>query len=123
MVGYDRYFTKAAYHQLEYLYPLVRLHTNFFQPICKLVGQQRDGAKVHKQYDRAQTPYQRLLTTTVLTAAQRKQLHILYQALDPVKLRAQIDDALRTLWQMAELDPRTEAETAALGQLETTDNP
>jgi hypothetical protein len=123
LVGYDRYTSKAAYHQLEYLYPLVRLHTNFFQPICKLVGRQRDGAKVHRQYDRAQTPYQRLLASGVLSPAQRKQLALLYHALNPVNLRAQIDEALRSLWHMAEPDPRYDAEITALAGLETTANP
>jgi hypothetical protein len=123
LVGCDRYSTQAAYHQLEYLYPLVRLHPNFFQPICKLVGRERDGAKVHKQYDRAQTPYQRLLASGVLSKAERKRLTLLYQALNPLQLYMQIDEALRTLWQIAELDPRTAEETAALAELETAGNP
>jgi hypothetical protein len=122
LVGYDRYSTQAAYHQLEYLYPLVRLHANFFQPICKLVARERDGAKVHKQYDRAQTPYQRLLASGVLSRTQRKRLALLYQALNPLQLRTQLDDALRTLWQMAQPDPRTGEETSALDELETAGN-
>jgi hypothetical protein len=123
LVGYDRYCTKAAYHQLEYLYPLVRLHSNFFQPICKLIGRERDGAKVHKQYDRAQTPYQRLLASDRLSKAERNRLALLYQALNPLQLRTQIDDALHTLWQMAQPDPRTGEETAALAQLQAASNP
>jgi hypothetical protein len=123
LVGYDRYSTKAAYRQLEYLYPLVRLHTNFFQPLCKLVARERDGAKVHKRYDRAQTPHQRLLATGVLSKAERQRQAILYQALNPLQLRLQIDDALRILWQMARPDPRTGEETAALMELDTAGNP
>ncbi|MFN8522841.1 MAG: hypothetical protein U0821_07005 [Chloroflexota bacterium] len=34
---------------------------NYLQPICKLVTKDRDGAKVRRQYDAAQTPYQRVL--------------------------------------------------------------
>ena len=123
LVGYDRYSSKAAYHQLEYLYTLVRLHTNFFQPVCKLVSRERDGGKVYKRYDRAQTPYQRLLASGVLTKAQRQRLALLYQALNPVQLRTQIDDALHALWQMNEPDARTEAEIATLAQLDATVNP
>jgi hypothetical protein len=123
LVGYDRYSTKEAYHQLEYLYTLVRLHTNFFQPPCKLIRRERDGAKVHKRYDRAQTPYQRLLATAVLSKAQRKRLAMLYQALNPLQLRTQIDDALHSLWQMAQPDPRADEEAAALAKLDTAGNP
>ena len=123
LVGYDRYSTKAAYHQLEYLYPLVRLHTNFFQPLCKLLGRERNGAKVHKSYDRAQTPYQRLLASGVLSKTRRKQQALLFQALNPLQLREHIDDALRTLWQMAQPDPRTAEETATLAELDSAANP
>jgi len=118
LVGYERYSTKAAYRQLEYLYTLVRLHTNFFQPICRLVSREREGARVHKQYDRAQTPYQRLLASKALSPSQDKELALLYQGVNPIELRSQIDEALRKLWRMAEPDPRTKAEAAILAQLD-----
>jgi hypothetical protein len=56
LVGYDRFASKAAYAQLTRVYQLARLHVNFFQPVQKLVSKQRDGAHVHRVYDRAQTP-------------------------------------------------------------------
>lgn len=118
LVGYERYSTKAAYRQLEYLYTLVRLHTNFFQPICRLVSREREGARVHKQYDQAQTPYQRLLASKALSPSQAKELALLYQGVNPIQLRSQIDDALRELWRMAERDPRTKAEAAFLERLD-----
>jgi len=118
LVGYDRYNSKKAYHQLEQLYTLVRLQTNFFQPTCKLISRHRDGGKVRKQYHRAQTPYQRLLASGALPPTKRRQLDLLYQALNPVKLRAQIDAGLRELWTLAEPDPRTENETFALDKLD-----
>jgi len=37
----------------------------------KLVSKTRHGAKVHKVYDTAQTPYQRLLEAGVLTEAKK----------------------------------------------------
>jgi hypothetical protein len=39
----------------------LRLQTNFFSPQQKLTEKHREGAKVTKRYDRAQTPYQRVL--------------------------------------------------------------
>jgi hypothetical protein len=122
LVGYDRYATKAAYRQLNYLYHLVSLYANFFQPICKLTDRRREGATVRKQYDRAQTPYQRLLSTRVLRKSQRRRLGAIYQVLNPVQLRKQIDEALRTLWEMSAPDPRAKAETAALAKIETSRN-
>jgi len=43
LVGYDRYATRQAYDQLAYLYSLVRLYINFFQPISKVISCQRQG--------------------------------------------------------------------------------
>jgi len=116
-IGYDRYVTKEAYEQLRHLYQVVRLYVNFFQPISKLIGKRREGAKVHKQYDRAQRPYQRLRATTALSQSQRDGLAALYEYLNPVQLRQQIDRELGILWKMAQPDSRAEAEAAALAKI------
>ena len=118
LVGYERYTSKAAYRQLENLYPLVRSYVNFFQPICKLIGTHREGAKVHRQYDRAQSPYQRLLAAGALDETKAQQLAELYQSLNPLTLRRQIDDALRDLWRLASPDARAEKEHAALAEMD-----
>jgi hypothetical protein len=117
-VGYDRYSTKEAHEQLAYLYRLLRLYVNFFQPLCKLIGKRREGAKLHKQYDRAQTPYQRLQATQALSPSQREGLAALYQYLNPVQLRKEIEEALCELWKMAQPDPRAKAEAAALAKID-----
>ena len=101
LIGYDRYSSQAAYEQLQRLYGYVRLYVNYFQPVSKLVGKERDGAKVRKRYDQAQTPYQRLLASNALDEAQRKSLAKLYATLNPAELRRNIDEALDTLWKLA----------------------
>ena len=68
LIGYDRYASKAAYAQLARVYDLARLHINFFQPVQQLVRKERRGPRVHRVYDRARTPYQRLGATGVLSA-------------------------------------------------------
>ncbi len=102
LIGYDRYTTRAALAQLNALYVVLRLYRNFFQPLRKLTAKIRHGARVTKRYDRAQTPHQRLLASGVLTPDQRAALETLYLTLNPVTLRAQIDEALRRLWQLAD---------------------
>ena len=102
LIGYDRYSTKAAYEQMQRLYENVRLYVNFFQPVSKLVSKERVGAKVKKRYDKAQTPYQRLLEAGVLGEAERQALEQLYRSLNPVELRAKIDRELEVLWRMAD---------------------
>jgi hypothetical protein len=110
LIGYDRYSSQAAYAQMQRLYSVVRLYVNFFQPTSKLLRKERDGAKVHKTYDPARTPYQRLLAANVLDDAQRTALATLYARLNPVKLRTQIDDALEALWKLTD---RSRTPTAA----------
>ena len=61
LVGYDRYTSEAAMGQLRRLYSLLSHYVNFFQPVMKLAHKNRNGARVHKTYDQARTPYQRLL--------------------------------------------------------------
>ena len=97
-VGYERYDTKASFECLGRVYDLVRLYINFFQPTMKLVSKTRHGAKVHKVYDTAQTPYHRLVQSDVLTEPKKGELAATYQTLNPVKLRKQINDNLERLW-------------------------
>ena len=64
--------SKAAFQALEGIYTLLRLYINYFQPVLKLVAKTRHGAKVHKVYDKAQTPYERLLKSGVLSDEKKR---------------------------------------------------
>ncbi len=105
LVGYDRFASKAAYAQLARVYALARLHVNFFQPVQKLVTTHRQGARVHRVYDRAQTPNQRLCASGVLAPRVREALEAPYQGLNPLQLRRELDAALDRLWTLAAPDP------------------
>ena len=105
LVGYDRYTSRAAYAQLGRVYRLVRLHANFFQPVQRLLHKARQGARVHRVYDRAQTPYQRLCARPALAPGSQQALATLYRSLNPLQLRREIDAALTTLWRLATRAP------------------
>lgn len=102
LVGYDRYATKAAFECLGRIYALVRMYVNFFQPTMKLVNKTRHGAKVHKVYDIARTPYQRLIGSGVITTEKQMELASIYQGLSPVYLLKQINDNIEKLWRLAD---------------------
>lgn len=102
VIGYDRFSSKASFKALEDVYTLLRLYVNFFQPVLKLVKKTRHGAKVHKVYDTAQTPYQRLLNSGLLTEDKKRELASIYGALNPVMLLKQIRKAVEHLWTLAE---------------------
>jgi hypothetical protein len=101
LVGYDRYDSKAALEALNRVYNLTRLYVNFFQPDMKLVHKSRNGAKVRKVYDKAQTPYQRLLAAGVLNEVKRQELAAMYHRLNPTLLLRQINQNLERLWGLA----------------------
>ena len=101
LVGYDRYDSKAALEALNRVYNLTRLYVNFFQPDMKLVHKSRNGAKVRKVYDNAQTPYRRLLSAGILTEVKAQELASTYHRLNPALLLRQINENLERLWDMA----------------------
>jgi hypothetical protein len=101
LIGYDRYNSRAALEVLNRIYELTRLYINFFQPVMKLVSKSRHGAKVYKVYDTAQTPYQRLLRSGVLTEAKQQKLATTYYSLHPVLLLKQINENLEKLYATA----------------------
>ena len=102
IIGYDRFSTRAAFTALNDIYTLLRLFMNFFQPVLKLAGKTRHGARVHKVYDVARTPYQRLLASGVLTEEKKLQLATVYNALNPVTLRKQLIKDVQHLWTLAD---------------------
>ncbi len=102
LIGYHRHNSRAALKALNDVYNLTRLYINFFQPVMKLVHKTRHGAKVHKVYDTAQTPYQRLLIAGILTETKRQELAAIYHRLNPVTLLRQINENLEHLWNLAE---------------------
>jgi len=101
VIDYDRFSSKEAFKTLDDVYTLLRLYVNFFQPVLKLVGKSRNGAKVHRVYDIAQTPYQRLLKSGALTEEKRRELEVVYTALNPVTLLRQIRQTVEYLWTLA----------------------
>lgn len=100
VIGRDRYSSKQAYETLNRVYHLLRLYVNFFQPVMKLVSKTRHGAKVHRVYDMAQTPYQRVLKAGVLTDTKKVELYTTYSHLNPVRLLKQINDNVESLWRL-----------------------
>ena len=111
LVGYARYDTPAAVAQLTRVYDLLRLWTNHWQPVRKLVERTHDRVtgKTAKRYDAAATPYRRLLAAVEergpnaqLAAANRfKRLAGEHALWGPTALRAQLAAALGRLTPLA----------------------
>src|SRR5438309_6936904 len=83
------------------LYERMWLYYNLFQPVMHLREKIVEGDKVRRKWDEAQTPYQRLLVTGVLSQEQQERLHALYEQTNPLRLREEIYTGLTLLWDAA----------------------
>ena len=75
---------------LNELYVHLRLYTNYFQPVMKLLSKERNGAKVKKKYDESKTPYQRLMEMPEISSKAKQRLKAEYATLNPAQLKREI---------------------------------
>jgi hypothetical protein len=101
VVGYDRFSGEAALRQLAELYRALRLYVNIFQPSMKLQSKRREGSHVHRKYDAAQTPLERLRAAGVLEVQHMLALEQVAQILDPLQLLSQLEQLQKALWRHA----------------------
>lgn len=98
-VGYLRYDTQEELEILQDLYRNeLRLYKNFFQPQMKLVSKIRIKGKIHRKYDRAKTPYQRIMEDAGIDKETKQELTSIYQSLNPAELKRTIDKKLDNLY-------------------------
>lgn len=99
LVGYHRYDTERQVNLLNDLYRNEwRLYENFFQPTVKLIEKKRIGGHVHKKYDKAKTPYTRIMNSDQVDAATKEQLRQMYLSLNPAALKRRIIKKLDVLF-------------------------
>jgi len=90
VVGYHRYDTAAELSLLNKIWILQSLMTNYFYPQQKLISKARDGAKVIKKYDRAQTPHHRAERHGALGTEDKNILADTYGELNPAAIQRDI---------------------------------
>ena len=100
-VGYLRYDTEGELAVLNELYQHLRLYTNYFQPVMKLLSKERIGSKVRKKYDLPRTQFQRVLTSPQLEKDKKQRLKKEYARLNPAELKRQITRLQNELLELA----------------------
>lgn len=83
------------------LYTQMRVYYNLFQPVMHLTAKIVEGHTVRRKWDQAQTPYQRLVATGVLSPEQQAEWQTLYEQTNPLRLREEIYAGLAVLWDEA----------------------
>ena len=89
-VGHGRYVGTKTLENLNELYALIRLRTNFFLPSMKLLEKQRVGSRVRKKYDEPKTPYQRVLESALVKKSVKKALREQYESVNLAELNRRI---------------------------------
>lgn len=99
--GYLRFDTQEEMGIMNDLYRNeLRLFKNFFQPVMKLERKVRLKGKIHRKYDKAITPYQRILNSNQIDAETKKKLKAVYEELNPALLKRSIDVKIKKLYEI-----------------------
>jgi len=99
--GTIRLDTADQVQAMNRLYEKMWLYYNFFQPVMHLQEKIHQGDHVVRHWDQAQTPYERLLATGILSHEQQRQLQALYDQTHPMVLRKEIYHLLAALWDLS----------------------
>jgi hypothetical protein len=116
-VGYARYDTDEQLALLNELYTHLRLYTNFFMPSMKLISRQREGSRVRKRYDKALTPFQRVIASPYVGRAQKRNLNTQYESLNPAELKRSIERLQNRLYKTRNQIERSPAQAKRLEAL------
>jgi hypothetical protein len=100
-LGYDRFDNPYVVPLLNDLFKNEwRLFHNFFCPSVKLIEKERIGSKTIKKHDSPKTPYQRIMKSKHIAKESKQQLTIIFNSLNPFKLRKAIEEKLSVIFKM-----------------------
>ena len=91
VLGYARFETHAQLSLVNRILSLYGFYVNFFQPVDRLREKIRNGPRTTRQYDKALTPYQRILLCPEINHNIKEKLSAIYVKLNPADLKRRID--------------------------------
>ncbi len=110
-MGYLRHDTDEELHALNELYIYLDSYVNYFQPVLKLMSKIRAGSKVTKKYDKAKTPFRRVLESEHIDDKIKKSLKREYVRLNPAELKRNFARLQDKLLKLNTLKKKVEKET------------
>ena len=99
LLGYERFDNHTQLGLINDLYRHERrLFSNFFRPVMKIACKEKaNNSLCHKIYDRAKTPYHRIMGSDQVSEEQKGRLQELYLSLNPVQLKRAIDEKVKII--------------------------
>jgi hypothetical protein len=98
-LGYERLDTEAQCESLNALYDQMWVYYNLFQPVLHLASKTVVDGRLKRRWDKARTPYDRVMGTGVLGQHQQAQLAVMYTQTNPRRLRREIYQELQQMWE------------------------
>ena len=90
-IGYTRLDVQQTVSILNQLYCKLETYLNHFVPSRKCIEKIKIGSKYRRVYDKAQTPYTRLLNYPNIDSKIKQNLQQLHSTLNPLNLKQDID--------------------------------
>ena len=113
-LGYHRYSGPVACQTIAYLFDYVRRYVNIFQPSFKLLSKSRIGAKVTKKFLAPQTPCDRLLGDSRVSAESKEYLATIRREQDPLELLHEIRKTQEALVSLSTESSLSQAQQSSL---------
>jgi len=102
-IGYLRYDTEEEMDLINEIYRNeLRLFKNFFQPVMKLKEKIRIKGRVHRKYEEAKTPYQRIMESDQIDVKTKEKLKLTYENMNPAEIKRELDRKLDILCKVYE---------------------
>jgi len=96
VTGYERITDEEIVEAIDDMYQNEhRLLTNFFYTTLKLKEKKREGGRIIKKHERAQTPYHRILESDKISQEIKNKLKQQYIHLNPAELQRKLQKKLR----------------------------
>ena len=90
-LGYTRYDGHDVIPVINELYDVLDLYLNHFVPSRKCIEKVKIGSKYKRRYDKAQTPYARVLQHEAIDQSVKDRLTAEHEQLNPLLLKRKID--------------------------------
>jgi len=96
-LGYTRYDCKDTVEVMNGLYAVLDVYLNHFVTSRKTLEKVRIGSKYKRRYDKAQTPYARVLADPTIDQKVKDKLKSEHQKLNPLLLKKQVDTLINRI--------------------------
>ncbi len=97
-VGYDRLDCRQTVPVLNDLYQALGVYLNHFVAVRKCIKKVRIGSRYKRVYDKAKTPFQRVIEHKLVSDQNKQKLQEIHNQLDMTKLKQKVDEITRRLY-------------------------